>query len=41
MNRISLDEAKSFISHLQDISSLYVTKAIIELAIEQLERRLQ
>jgi len=41
LNQISQDEAKSFITDLQDISTLFVTRAIIELAIEQLEINLQ
>jgi len=35
----SLEEAKRFILALQDISSLFVTRAIVELAIVELHRR--
>jgi predicted nucleic acid-binding protein len=36
LNQISLAEAERHIANLQDISTLFVTKAVVELAIEQL-----
>jgi len=36
---ISLEEATQRISDLQTISTLFVTRAIVELAIEELHRR--
>lgn len=38
---IALEEAQKYIVNLQDISSLFVTRAIIELAIEELHRRVK
>ncbi|MCP4668463.1 MAG: hypothetical protein GY849_19130 [Deltaproteobacteria bacterium] len=38
MNQVSLPEAERYISDLHAISSLFVTRAIVDLALEQLHR---
>jgi predicted nucleic acid-binding protein len=39
LGQIALEEAERYIAALYDVSSLYVTRAIVELAIEQLRNR--
>ena len=38
---IALEEAQKYIVDLQEISSLFVTRAVVELAIEELHRRVK
>ena len=39
LGHIPLNKAKQYIVSLYDISSLFVTRAIVEIAIEQLDRK--